>query len=57
MAMFKAARWAARNWGMTLAGVWFIIWGVAPLLKGLELPALVLPLLAIVAGVLILLQK
>ncbi len=51
------ARWTG-NWGMILLGIWLILAGLLPLL-GLSIPAgaTILALLAVAAGVLILLGR
>ena len=48
----------SRTWGMPLLGVWLILTGLLPLLR-VDIPqsGLILELLAIVAGILILLGR
>ena len=50
---------ASRNWGMVLLGIWLILTGLLPLLDVRVSPtvSLVLAVLAIVAGLLILLRR
>ncbi len=47
-----------KNWGLVVLAIWLILWGVLPLLS-ISFPAMgtILELLAIVAGILILLKK
>ncbi len=48
-----------RNWGMVLLGIWLILTGLLPLLDMRISPtvSMVLAVLAIVAGILILLRR
>ena len=46
-----------RNLGMLLLAIWLIVWGALPLIKGISIPEIVLQILAIAAGVLILLGR
>ena len=46
-----------KNLGLLLLGVWLILWGGLPLLKIGSVPEIVLQLLAVIAGLLILVGR
>jgi hypothetical protein len=46
-----------KNLGMLLLAIWLILWGLMAAIPGFALPSLVMAVLAIAAGVLILLGR
>lgn len=45
------------NWGMLLLAIWLILTGLMILIAGFVIPSIIMGLLALVAGVLILLGR
>jgi hypothetical protein len=46
-----------KSWGSILLAIWLILWGLTEVAAGFTLPPIVMAVLAIVAGVLILLSR
>jgi hypothetical protein len=46
-----------KSWGSILLAIWLILWGLTTAMPGFTLPPIFMAVLAIVAGVLILLSR
>jgi hypothetical protein len=57
-AIARSHSWiGTRSWGMVLAAVWFILTGLMTIIAGFAIPGILMGLIALIAGVLILLGR
>jgi hypothetical protein len=50
VAVQSGYRWSFRGVGMTCAAIWFLLWGAMALIPGLAIPGIIMALLALIAG-------